>query len=663
MNCEAWIWTELLAFDNAAADLGVGEYLDRLGFLPTGISLLASASDFIVLHDGIERECVLWPDVCARFGQAGNEERKRQEWTNHQLRDLVARLRATGAKVFVSVFAAYHHDRFHREWVSDHPEARIVYSHLGVTDGVQMIARLSDGSYYQDLFASQLARVLVDYGFDGFHGPDCLGPGGALSFSDCSDGVVAQFREFMDHGCPAELEGDVGWHQPSLAARMDYICEHLYRLWTEFNMLRWEQFWAAIVRAVRPLGKGTMINSANTKAAFEGMYIYGMDYRRVASLGVDYLVVETVAANLALINGGYERHFDFSATLAEMKAFVPEMKLIFLHGVKDVCESYDLMRHAPSRLEREVYTLANQMRVTADGDLERCASGFMVCLGDGLTATEWAYLRRQWHTAYSFDPVRAGELTWVFADSTVDALLEDYPARGTWPGFKQIAELVEHRGLQVQTICRVADVIGAVGPLVVPNADLLRDEEAGALRAYDRGPVVLLGRAAGSGELTCIVLQTGHEVARVQLPAERCWEPRDARPPLAFSDRPGYEAVPEGFWAAAASVILDAIDAWGQAEGAVRCRADDLDSGLRLMTMQDARGLLRIALVSTIATYLVPDYSLSPAPVQVTKVSSFPYTPLVVVEEAVRSGHNLTPLHVPPHGVIVMDVEPGPAGP
>ena len=35
---------------------------------------------------------------------------------------------------------------------------RIVYSHLGVTDGVQMIARLSDGSYYQDLFASQLAR-------------------------------------------------------------------------------------------------------------------------------------------------------------------------------------------------------------------------------------------------------------------------------------------------------------------------------------------------------------------------------------------------------------------------------------------------------------------------------------------------------------------------
>ena len=164
----------------------------------------------------------------------------------------------------------------------------------------------------------------------------------------------------------------------------------------------------------------------------------------------------------------------------------------------------------------------------------------------------------------------------------------------------------------MQTICRVADVIGAVGPLVVPNADLLRDEEAGALRAYDRGPVVLLGRAAGSGELTCIVLQTGHEVARVQLPAERCWEPRDARPPLAFSDRPGYEAVPEGFWAAAASVILDAIDAWGQAEGAVRCRADDLDSGLRLMTMQDARGLLRIALVSTIATYLVPTTACHP---------------------------------------------------
>ncbi|MEI6503555.1 MAG: hypothetical protein WCP21_21295, partial [Armatimonadota bacterium] len=392
MNYAAWIWTELLAFDNTAPDLGVAEYLERLGFTPKGVSLMASASDFIMLHEPLTEERPLFPDVCARFGQAGNEERQRQDWTNHQLRDLVARLQQAGVLVFVSVFAAYHHDQFHPEWLSAHPEARIVYSHMGVTDGVQVIARLDDGTYYQDLLAAQLTKVMVDYNFDGFHGPDCLGPSGSLSFNDCSDGVAAQFADYLGPNAPAQLRDQRGWDQPALAARMDLICTQLYPQWVEFNMLRWEQFWAAIVAAVKPLGKLTMVNSANTKAAFESMYIFGMDYRRLARLGVDYLVVETVAANLALISGGHERHFDFAATLAEMKAFLPDMKLIFLHGVKDVCESYDLLRHAPSRLEREVYTLANQLQVTPEGILERCAAGFMVCLGDGLTATEWAYL-------------------------------------------------------------------------------------------------------------------------------------------------------------------------------------------------------------------------------------------------------------------------------
>ncbi|MBM3500375.1 MAG: hypothetical protein FJX74_17090, partial [Armatimonadetes bacterium] len=323
MDTEVWIWTELLAFDSAAPDLGVGAYLDRLGFTPTGVSLLAAASDFVVLHEGLGAERPLFPDVCARFGQAGNEERQRQEWTNHQLRDLVSGLRAAGIRVYVSVFAAYHHDRFHPEWLSDHPEARIVYSHLGVTDGVQFLARLTDGAYYHDLFAAQLARVLTDYGFDGFHGPDCLGPGGSLSFNDCSDGMAAQFAEFLGQDCPVELRSEVGWEQPALAARMELICTRLYPQWVEFNLLRWEQCWAAIVASARSVGKGTMINSANTKSAFEGMFIYGMDYRRIARLGVEYLVVETVAANLALIHGGDERHYDFAATLAEMAAFVP----------------------------------------------------------------------------------------------------------------------------------------------------------------------------------------------------------------------------------------------------------------------------------------------------------------------------------------------------
>ncbi len=658
MSHESWIWTELLAFDNAQADLGVGEYLDRLGFRPTGLSLLASASDFVVLHEGLAAERPLFADVCARFGQAGNEERQRQEWTNWQLRDLVARLRAAGVQVFVSVFAAYHHDRFHREWLSDHPEARIVYSHLGVTDGVQMLARLADGTYYQDLFAAQLARVLVDYGFDGFHGPDCLGPAGSLSFNDCSDGIAAQFAEYLGAAAPPALTDARGWDQPALAERMAVINDHLYAPWVEFNLLRWEQFWAAIVAAVKPLGKGTMINSANTKSAFEAMHIFGMDYRRVARLGVDYLVVETVAANLALINGGYERHFDFAATLAELKAHLTSMKLLFLHGVKDVCESYDLLRHAPSRLEREVYTLANQMRVTPDG-LERCATGFMVCLGDGLAATEWAYLRRQWQTAYSSTPRRAGELTWVYADSAVDALRHDYPARGTWPAFKQIARLVESEALQIHSICRIEELAHASGPVIVPNADLLTAAEQSHLSRYTGGPVVWLGHLADDSAYTCRIVAAGATVAELALPPTATWQPADAIPPLFFGDPPHYEALPTEFWTATAAAIRTVVDGWSTAHGLATVRAGNAADGLRLLVHETGPGQLRLALVSTIDTYLVPDFTVTPAPITVHKVSGFPYTPLNLTDGQVRTGLNFTPLHVPPHGLIVMDLSVG----
>lgn len=48
MNYEAWIWTELLAFDNTCPDQGVDVYIERLAFTPMGISLLASDSDFIL---------------------------------------------------------------------------------------------------------------------------------------------------------------------------------------------------------------------------------------------------------------------------------------------------------------------------------------------------------------------------------------------------------------------------------------------------------------------------------------------------------------------------------------------------------------------------------------------------------------------------------------
>lgn len=671
-NYEKWIWTELLAFDNSQVDQGVQAYLDRLGFVPQGISLLVSAADFFVLHEAMDKERRLFPDACSRCGHAGNEERSRQDWTNYQLRLLVQNLQAKKIEVFCSVFMYYLKDKFHHEWATDHPEILLTYEGLGVTDGLFPLARLDDGTLYEDIFIHKMLEVVQDYGFDGWHGPDAQGPSGALSSGECSDSFMRQFAEYLGDRLPVDFELVSDGSLPSLRKRMDYIWNNLWREWTEFNMSRWESFWGKAVNGLRAIGKKSMINSGNTKSAFESIYIYGIDYRKIAEIGVDYLVVETVAGNLALIEG-HDCHFDFAATLAEMKAFVPGMKVIFLHGIKDVVESYDLLRHAPGRLDREVYTLTNQYYVEADQSLSRCADGLMACLGDGLQAAEWEYLRRQWQVGYGLDTVRVGGLTWVFDDVSVDALRDDYPLNGTWPGFKQVGYLVEHYDLQINQICRPENVDEHKQPLLVPNFDLCSKETQRQLLSYDAAPVVLLGKmdglqipeSAGRIEceiaegytIECVILNGGMNGQIVTAVCDGGQEFICDKPPYRFEEMPKYMVIPAGFWDQAVDSIGQCVDRWEKSQGLMSCRARNVEEGLRIITMEDAEERMRVAFISCAPKYICPEYGFSQKVTGVEKVSSFPYTSVAISNDVIVTGHRQSVLHIPPYGVITVDVE------
>ncbi len=665
---EKWIWTELLAFDNTAADYGVAAYLERIGFVPDGISLLLSSPDLVLLHRGLEEEYELYPDNCSRVGHDGNEERSRQRWTNFQLRSLTALLQRDKVAVFPSFFPNYLHDRFHPEWASRHPEVLIVYDTLGVTPGVEPLARLHDGRYFEDIFAERLRQVMLDYGFDGFHGPDGCGPAGVLAHNDISDGMIAQFCEFLGDAAPAELLQPTNHVVERLTARMEWLWTHLRREWIDFNCRRWESFWGKQARMLKSIGRKSMINSPNTKGAFEGIYQHGVDYRRIAELGVDYLLVETVAANLELIFGGAERHFDFAATLLDLRAMAPQMEVIFLFGVKDVVESYDLLRHAPGRLEREFFTVANQYRRCGDGSLCRAADGFMVCLGDGLKPDEWSYLRQQWTVGYGFEPVRAGDFTWIWSDTAIDALLEDYPRHGTWPGFKVIGHLTGNYDIAVQSVARIADLEGVTGPVIVPNADLLTGAELDRLKRYSRGPVLLVGNFAageipsdaeavsvpigGDYRLTAMLLHGGTTSCdRLDaVPATFAGTP----PPAYFWIDTEYMSIPKEFWDRVAAMMRRVRDG--------KVAAVKTEGELRLLSMEDAAGKLRVGLVSVRPRYLEPEWTFKQTPECVVKVSGFPYTP-VRMDDAGRvgTGYNCTPLHIPPCGIIVLEATPGKA--
>ena len=389
---ERWIWTELLAFDREQSDRGVSGYLDRLGFVPDGISLLLTAVDFVLLHKGMEEEYVLFPDICSRVAHERNEERHRQEWTNWELRNLVTELGKHGVKVFFSIFNYYLGNKFHKEFASVHPEIQIASRFHTPNYGVTLIARMSDGTLLEDFFVEKMKSVLLDYGFSGWHGADSQGPLGSLSSGNASDAMFFHFAEHVGaERFPAELLRKQNHSVEGLRRRMDYIWTFLKKEWADFNSMRWLSLWKKATEMAHSIGCETMINSPFTRSLMESLVYFGLDLRKLDGLNVDYLLVETVATSVSVIDGKSERVFDYAAMLCELWCLLKKMKFIIMAPVKDVAENWDAFRHAPARLERDMFLLSNQ-NVLRDGKTERCADGLLYCLGDGIGKEEWKEL-------------------------------------------------------------------------------------------------------------------------------------------------------------------------------------------------------------------------------------------------------------------------------
>ena len=86
---QKWIWIELIGFDNTLSDYGVQNYLERCQFLPDGASLLLTWTEFVLGYQGMDHEYELHPNEQSYGGHPASPERKRQNWTNYQLKGLV----------------------------------------------------------------------------------------------------------------------------------------------------------------------------------------------------------------------------------------------------------------------------------------------------------------------------------------------------------------------------------------------------------------------------------------------------------------------------------------------------------------------------------------------------------------------------------------------
>ncbi|MGI6336812.1 MAG: hypothetical protein ACOXZM_07110 [Eubacteriales bacterium] len=575
---EKWLWVELIGFDRDLPDCGVAEYLARAGFVPTGVSLLLTWTGFVLDFDGFDRERPLHQGECSYYGHPANPERRRQVWTNLDLRRLIDTLHARGIRVYLSFFnyASTGCDA----GVVKHPffegkETLYEYSLKGRTGTLGMLKRMPDGSFFADTLIAKTVAALTGYGFDGLQLADGLSsPRVSLQEGDYSDDMAEQFADFsgltLDTGCGNDPE--------RCRARAELIWQEHRAQWLDFWRARWTAFYRKLSRAIDAAGKEYVFNAAWTRDPFEARYRYGVDYRTAADAGARGMMAEDVGAGLAILSerdNGYlmtdaqrrRIHYQFQAALMLTRAALPDgKKLLPLAGIHDMQEQWGVLEHQPTAMLRNVATNLNTYLRTSGG-LRPIIDGPWYCLADSITPAQWEFIRSCWDISLTPHPVRTAGVTLLWSDERLERELEAFINTRRTPTHQLLAELLYHNA-PVHTIVR--NIADAEGDVLVTNPDLLSEDERAAVQAYDR--VWLLGgtldgfrevltekAAFGTLALSC---REAAESVCLENPAAYAFDPKTSREPVGMLWTHPLEFAPwsDDFFSRAANILTDTTD-------------------------------------------------------------------------------------------------------
>lgn len=483
-----FVWMPLIGFDKEKSDKGVSEFIDNTGFIPEGVSVFLFHPDIINEHKDMSCEFVLHPDNCSYYGISRNEFRERQDWTNYDLRTLAKSLTNIGTEAYLGIMGVYLEDTRHKEWESAHRELMSV----GVNGSMNLnpLKRFKDGTYYEDFFAEKVVKATTDYGFAGIHVSDFFcPPEHSIVNGDFSTDMVEQFVAHSNEKLPDNILCRLGYDEKEdILMRQEYIWNNVRRKWIDFHVYRWEKFWTKICGALHNAGKKVMVNNAWCSDPFEALYRYGIDYRKFYESGVDYIIAETVPTGQELFNKGFVRLNQFMSMAQVMSAYNPDKKLLTLLGVKDCTEEWDILHHAPTRLERDMYMLATLYK-QAGGEYKNSTDGYVYTLGDGITADEWKWIKERSDIAFSELPKKIAVPSVVWSDDAHYKLLNEYIETRRPSLHKQMYELLNHNA-SLGAVVRTDELDNTSGAIVVPNFDLLSDEEKIKVSSYKKGTVI-----------------------------------------------------------------------------------------------------------------------------------------------------------------------------
>lgn len=498
---EYHLWTELIAFENTDEDRGAARYLAAIPQKPDSIFLFVCAADFPFSHRGMEEEYELPPTVCSRNAHPRNEQRERQKWTNRQLRELIANLKKHGVPTYLSMFTCCYRDQYGSEWLTRHEELTECLS-AGVYR-LNPIAFLNDGTPCERIFAPKVGEVCRDYGFAGFHGADRFNSTGLLYRRVASDNITRNFLKRMNLKAPEYVSCPCDGNPSGQKKRMSWIWGEHRREFTRFIQDRWVEFWGAIAREIHPLGGQCLMNSAFTRGSQVAADWLGIDYKAVVEAGVDAIVCETVPLSMSNQSArepwelfpDLHRHYHTwcIAAMQEIRASLPDTRIMFLHGCKDIVEDWDNVRQSPAGYERELFALAS-LAYYRRGKLCRAADGLTACLADGFSASDWEFIVSRWRAAIRPEVLAsAGEMVFVWDDRMLSMGSEDY-FYDYFPTVFDTLYKFKYAGFALQATAPADELEKIHEPLCVPLAHLLGVNTIKRLLQRTE-PVVLIARS------------------------------------------------------------------------------------------------------------------------------------------------------------------------
>mgnify|MGYP001232183469 CR=1 FL=1 len=435
------VCVDLRSFDREDPSYGVEDYFQKLGFVPDTICFLNFQVMFLFGFKEITDEYL--DPICV--GQNGTP--CSQRWTCRDLYGLIKCIRQHGSSACLGILSntispVWKNTQYqwqYREVLQTMRGNRLMWG-----EALNVLKRLNDGRYFEDIYIEKLRKVIDAFEFDGYVAGDGMlglrGPRETLADTDFSVDMVSQFTEYMGAD-PIEIE--------DYDERADYITENLMPQWIEFWCFRWSVHASKVSAALQEGGKVFMAIDAWSRNPEEVRTAFGIDYKRLYQCGLKAVFVQARETNKWRKHreGEYVREQNSIYTFLAHKAYEPGLEYYWAQATVNVPEFWNTVQDLPNVAERENYGYLWTHYYGGDGWKPVC-SGVCIIWGNDLTEENWRWLKQRWDQAYDLRSayLRPVGITLLWSDFGVRQQDADNKRYGS-----QIAALIQD-GVCIQSV-------------------------------------------------------------------------------------------------------------------------------------------------------------------------------------------------------------------